>query len=301
MRPPFKMLFAIKDLTTGQSKYNISTHINIERGNEKMTTMAREKCKCAVCGAESEYRYTCSVTTYGEPDLDLRPAEDLRYTMDTWLQQCPECGYVSSEVSDATSVTKEWLGSEKYLTCDGISFESELAEQFYKDYLITLEEQNTKDAFHSLIHAAWSCDDYYDEENAKLCRELAATLAPEVIKKLENTAYDFEQLKAEVIQEIQQDPLSISYPLNENELNQVAEECAKKRIKDLPEKVANIKIVHADLLRRSGQFDRLIETYASVHFDDDLLNKILEFQIEKAKDKDVSCYSIEDVTGDNRQ
>ena len=35
------------------------------------------------------------------PDLDLRPGEALRSTMDRWLQQCPHCGYAAPDIAKA--------------------------------------------------------------------------------------------------------------------------------------------------------------------------------------------------------
>ena len=217
-----------------------------------MTTYANDECKCAVCGTTKEYYGWCSATTFSGPDLDLRPAEMMRGTMREWVQSCPECGYVSSDVSNPTSVTREWLKSEKYRRCDGISFNSGLARKFYKYYLINLEDQKRKSAFFAVLHAAWACDDAEDEENAKRCREIAIPLATSLIEE-------------EIEDEEERD---------------------------------NIKLIKADLMRRADQFDELITTYSSVHFDDELLTQIIEFQIEKAKERDTACYRVEDVTGD---
>ena len=49
-------------------------------------------------------------------------------------------------------------------------------------------------------------------------------------------------------------------------------------------------------MRRAGQFEELIAEYASVQFEDDLLDQILGFEIEKAKAKDMARYRVEDVT-----
>ena len=57
----------------------------------------------------------------------------------------------------------------------------------------------------------------------------------------------------------------------------------------------NLLVLKSDLMRRAGQFDELIEQYADVSFDDDLLDKILAFQIGKAKEKDDRCYRVEDA------
>ena len=215
-----------------------------------MSRIVLDECKCAVCGATNEYRVLASTNTFGGgPDLDTRPAEMHRSTMPVWIQECPECGYISGEVSDKTSVTKEWLQSEKYLTCDGISFVSDLAKQFYKYYLINLEDQNTEDAFFAALHAAWACDDKKDRQNAKLCRELAIPLAAALIEEEDNN-------------------------------------------KD------SIQLMRADLMRRAGQFEEMISIYASVHFTNDLFNQILDFEVEKAREKDTACYRIEDVRKD---
>lgn len=201
--------------------------------------------KCAICGAINEYSSLASTNTFGGgPDLDLRPAEMMRSTMPVWIQECPECGYIS----DPSEVTKEWLKSEKYLLCDGIVFASDLAKQFYKYYLINLEDDNPADAFFAILHAAWTCDDIDDSINAKHCRELAIPLAAKLIEE---------------------------------------------KYKDQE----NIKIMRADLMRRAGQFAELLKEYSSVQFEKELMNQILEFEIKKAKEKDIACYRVEDVTG----
>lgn len=214
-----------------------------------MSRIVSDKCTCAICGATNEYNVLASTNIFGGgPDLDLRPAEMQRSTMDLWIQECPKCGYISEEVSDTSDVTMEWLKSERYLTCDGIKFESDLAKRFYKYYMISIEDKNDEDAFFAILHAAWACDDEGDEENACRCRMLAIPLATLLINNDHERKNDF-------------------------------------------------LLMRADLMRRAGQFEDLIETYSLVHFDIDLLNQILQFEIEKAKKKDLSCYRVEDVTG----
>lgn len=50
-------------------------------------------------------------------------------------------------------------------------------------------------------------------------------------------------------------------------------------------------------MRRTGQFETMINAYASVQFDEELLNQILRFEVEKAKEKNTACYRVADVTG----
>ena len=57
-------------------------------------------------------------------------------------------------------------------------------------------------------------------------------------------------------------------------------------------------VVKADLLRRSEQFERLLSEYSDIHFEDELLNRIIRFQIERAKQKDTATYTVENVSMD---
>ena len=212
-----------------------------------MSTFMPVECKCAICGAVNAYRVVASTNSFGSPDLDLRPAEMQRSTMPSWIQECPSCGYVAYEVSDSSCVTKEWLRSGRYLSCDGINFSSGLAVQFYKLYLISLEDKKIRNAFSAIHRAAWACDDELDKENAITCRKKAIALI---------------------------DELMIDQDTNKDTL----------------------LLIKADLLRRAMLFEQLITEYSSVQFQDKLLNQILAFQIQKARQKDPYCYRLDNVT-----
>ena len=41
----------------------------------------------------------------------------------------------------------------------------------------------------------------------------------------------------------------------------------------------------------------MISIYETVELDEELVNQILEFEIEKARKKDSLCYRVEDVIG----
>jgi hypothetical protein len=57
----------------------------------------------------------------------------------------------------------------------------------------------------------------------------------------------------------------------------------------------NLKLIKADLLRRSLQFDEMIEEFKDVTFEDEIRNEIIKFQLELAAKEDSACYTIEDV------
>ena len=202
--------------------------------------------KCSVCGIESEQKVLVSTNAFGSPDLDLRPPEMQRSTMKWWIQECPHCGYVSTSIEDETNISIEYLNSYEYCTCSNNSFKSELAEKFYKYYKINLSDNNEEDAFYAILHAAWSCDDIGDTDNAIYCRKLAIA---EIEKIIEN---------------------------NDNE---------------------TLKVQKADLFRRAGLFDALIENYNPLDFEDEILQKIISFQIQKSIEKDSSVYTVANAIG----
>lgn len=128
---------------------------------------------CYVCGKTSEQMTLLSTNQFGSPDLDLRPPGMARSTMSYWIQECPYCGYVAKELSDETVITKDWLSSNTYISCDNRKFIHRLAELFYRHYLISVENNDNESAFYAALHSAWVCDDAYDVDNAIFCRKKA--------------------------------------------------------------------------------------------------------------------------------
>ena len=232
-----------------------------------MTTMFRQKYKCAVCGTEKEFYGIASTNSFGSPDLDLRPPEMQRSTMGQWIQQCPKCGYVSGSIDDAAGkVTIKWLKSKEYTHNDGIKFQSALADQFYKFYKISLLNEDNETAFYSLLHASWACDDCKDTKNAAYCRSMAIPLLNKLIEGI--VAGKSEQ----------------------------EEDCDE----DADVKKDNLLLMKTDLLRRSGQFETLLSEYASRSFKNNIMNKVLAFQLAKAAEKDTACYTIQEAVEWNK-
>ena len=207
--------------------------------------------RCFICGTESTHEILASSNTFGgTPDLDTRPPEMLRSTMHWWIQECPHCGYVATSLENPTSVTNDFLNSQRYTTCEGRSFQYSLANKFYKDYLIRREDQDSEGAFAAALNATWACDDYDTADNAIHCRLMA-----------------LEQLEKLLIRSSSYDELFL---------------------------------IHADLLRRTGQFQALVQKYTPKHFENPLFNKIIAFQLEKAKMQDTACYCLKEIPNYNR-
>ena len=57
----------------------------------------------------------------------------------------------------------------------------------------------------------------------------------------------------------------------------------------------NIDAIKMDVLRRGSQFDKLIEEYSNKTFEKDLIDNIRRFQLIKAENKDVGCYTVREA------
>ncbi len=79
-----------------------------------MTTLEDTEVTCAICAKKSKHTTVGSTNAFGAPDLDLRPPEMERSTMEFWLQECPSCGYVSYEIDEAHSEAKSAMETEEF-------------------------------------------------------------------------------------------------------------------------------------------------------------------------------------------
>ena len=142
-----------------------------------MSTVMPLRVTCSVCGKETEFSVLGSTNSFGAPDLDLRPAPMRRLTMEYWVQECPECGFVATHIDQPLGCDRSVLESEAYRTCDGITFRHDLAARFYRQYVIARTRNKPDLCFYAALHAAWVCDDCGDKENAVTCRKIAADMA----------------------------------------------------------------------------------------------------------------------------
>ena len=203
--------------------------------------------KCWVCGKPSPQPVLLSTNSMGYPDLDLRPPEMQRSTMNTWIHECPHCGYVASDLGDELKISKDFLKCNEYLTCDGHDFKGELSKRFYKKYLIAKQSDDTLGCFLALRNCAWKCDDF-DDENAKDIRKLALPYLDALIEK------------------------------DDEDKN-------------------TLLLIKSDFLRRSGEFEHVISEYENMTIGEELMDNIVQFQIQKAIEKDAGCYTVKDVVG----
>ena len=209
-----------------------------------MTTLVDAEIACAVCGTKSTQHEISSTNQFGHMDLDTRPPEMRRSTMEFWVQECPKCGYVSENLQKKAPIERDFLSSEEYLGFEKQAPLSDLAKRFVREGRIAEKAGLPDEAFYDYLCAAWASDDQGDEYWQKEARLLS-------LKMLDTR--------------------------NPNDRND------------------ELTVLKADLLRKSGQFERLVSGYSDIHFEDELLNRIICFQIEKAEQKDVATYTVEDV------
>lgn len=211
-----------------------------------MTLIDNIEFECSVCHQSSRQPVLMSTNSFGAPDLDLRPSEMQRSTMNTWIMECPHCGHVAPKLDDESKISEDFLKTDKYLNCDGFEFERDLAGRFFKGYLICKKTDNTRGCFFNLLYCAWVCDDANDSENAKKIRMLAIDYLDQLIQEDNDEKNSFLLMKA-------------------------------------------------DLLRRSGNFTQVVEEFKDFIIGDELLDRIVTFQVLKSRENDDACYTVKDV------
>jgi hypothetical protein len=140
-----------------------------------MTTIRYEDKSCALCGTQATYKSVGSSSSFGSSDLDTRPPELVRSTMEMWVTRCPSCGYCAPDVSvpnEGSEIVQE-AGYRRHL--DDPSF-PQLASRFRCWSAIAERGGRLSVAARSALWAAWACDDAGDASGAKECRDRAVSL-----------------------------------------------------------------------------------------------------------------------------
>lgn len=167
-----------------------------------MTLTRHSSLKCPLCGKISRYEIFLSSNQVRLPDLDTRPGPLFRDTMPTWAQQCPACGYVARKMTDAPVVDAAFIQTQAYLTCDGFSFESELAKKFYRLYLTLKRANDARNAFWSALQAAWASDDKEDREGAVYARKRALEQLDLFLQKSDEPHENLKMIAVDILRRI---------------------------------------------------------------------------------------------------
>ena len=141
-----------------------------------MTTYDFRQVTCSICGTASEQQVLMSTNTLGFQDLDLRPPEMQRSTMSTWLHECPSCGFVSEDLTNAEEGTQELLAAERFKALhQDRALSGTLIGRCLKRSFLAEELGNALEAANCALWAAWAADDS-DNRSAIEYRSKAADL-----------------------------------------------------------------------------------------------------------------------------
>jgi hypothetical protein len=141
-----------------------------------MTTIRQELVTCAVCGELTQVMVMDSTSTFGPPDLDLRPAEIARSSIFAWIQQCSSCGYCAPTLDEATPSAREVVNSDAYRAQLADEDLPALARSFLCSSMVFEEQGDEAAAAQNAIEAAWVCDDKDLSGAATQCRLRAVEL-----------------------------------------------------------------------------------------------------------------------------
>lgn len=141
-----------------------------------MTTIHETEKKCAVCGKISKHNDVLSTNAFGSPDLDTRPPQMMRSTINMWINTCPSCGYCAPDISEWIEKAPEIVRSDFYKRqLNDPEFPS-IANAFLCFSLIQESAGDYAGAGWANIHAAWICDDAGYDAGAQKCRKKAVSL-----------------------------------------------------------------------------------------------------------------------------
>lgn len=120
---------------------------------------------CAVCGAPAPAVFRAPTPEIA-PDLDLRPGEPARSTMDRWLQSCRRCGAAAPDLAALPPAAREVVGDGWDRSVPATQRWAALAEAL----------GDTRNQAEALLQAAWAADDAGEDNAATALRRRVAAL-----------------------------------------------------------------------------------------------------------------------------
>lgn len=143
-----------------------------------MTTYAAYEATCWSCGKASTHDHLGSTSSFGAPDLDLRPSELARSTMSSWAHVCPHCGYVAADIGEApqqAEVVRQAMAGARWDELTTGWTGPELVARFLRLEVLAQAQGKAYEAGEAALHAAWAADDQGNDELAVACRQQAAS------------------------------------------------------------------------------------------------------------------------------
>lgn len=141
-----------------------------------MTTFHESNVRCAVCGELQQALILTSTSSFGPPDLDLRPAGPQRWALPYTVQRCRACGYCARSLGEAPPGIAATVASLVYQGVLSGSRLPSLARSLFCSALVREAAGDPDGAGWRFLEAAWACDDVPDPGPARICRGRAVEM-----------------------------------------------------------------------------------------------------------------------------
>ena len=138
-----------------------------------MTMYATSQINCGNCGAQNTMDVLMSTNIMGSADLDTRPPEMRRSTINTWINRCGHCDYCAPDLSQSEANVELLVLSPEYVAMLQKKAMPAKAREFLCWSMIAGQTGRPVQAAWACIHSAWVCDDAGALEVAAVCRAFA--------------------------------------------------------------------------------------------------------------------------------
>jgi hypothetical protein len=118
-----------------------------------------------------------SSNSFGSRDLDQRPPEMMRSTMASWLQECPFCGYVATDIGKIDETARGFVRTPAFQALCADPAPDPVTRRFLVRAAIDAHGGDMESAFTQTLSAAWVADDSGRSSEATALRLRAAAYA----------------------------------------------------------------------------------------------------------------------------
>lgn len=139
-----------------------------------MTDYDTWKLQCHCCGKTSEHSVLMSSNSFGSRDLDQRPPKMYRWTIASWLQECPYCGYVAPSIDKGDAKARSFLDTAEFRAASLDPAPDPVSRRFLVRAAQHAFDGERRSAFLSTLSAAWVADDSNRPSDAAALRLRAA-------------------------------------------------------------------------------------------------------------------------------
>ena len=127
-----------------------------------------------------------STNSVGSPDLDQRRAGMERWTIGSWLLECPYCSYVASNIEKGDARAQRFVETAEFRAAALDPAPDPIARRFLVRAAHDAYCGDRKSAFLNTLAAAWVTDDRKQPQDAAALRlKAAAHLAGERIRSID--------------------------------------------------------------------------------------------------------------------